>query len=241
MTGTVDAGRVARAAAGLATLAVTGSTVRREAVGPIEAAVFRSVNRLPDRLYPPAWTVMQAGNFIAAPVAGLVALAGGRPRLAARLVATGVLTWTSAKLFKQVYRRPRPAQLVTGVRCRGDEPSGLGYVSGHAGIAAGLAVAVLPALRGPVRFAAAGVLAVVGPCRVYVGAHLPLDIVGGTALGVLSDALVAAVLDRTASGWRSPLGSTCGELLRRAREFAGSPPLAGDLVAKQPSQALPER
>ncbi|HEY8301112.1 MAG TPA: phosphatase PAP2 family protein [Jatrophihabitans sp.] len=221
MTGTAGTGRAIRVAAGLATLAVTGSTVHREVVGPVEGAVFRSVNRLPDRLYRSAWVVMQAGNVLAAPAAGAVALAAGRPRLAARLAVTGALTWTSAKLLKRAYRRPRPAQLVTGVRCRGHEPSGLGYVSGHAGIAAGLAVAVLPALRGPARVLVAGVVAVVGPCRVYVGAHLPLDIVGGAALGVISDALVAAALDRVAAVPVSPASAASPWGRRAARDSAG--------------------
>lgn len=70
----------------------------------------------------------------------------------------------------------------------------MGYVSGHAGIATGIAVAVLPELRAPARTAVALAAPVVGLCRLYVGAHLPLDVVGGAALGLALDAAVNCLL-----------------------------------------------
>lgn len=185
-----------RFAVGVAGLALTGLAVHDQSIGPVETSVFRAVNGLPDALYRPAWLVMQAGNVVAAPVAGALALRAGRPRLAARLVLSGFATWALAKVFKRVYRRPRPAGLVDDVHCRGPEPSGLGYVSGHAGVATGIVVALLPEL-GPRGRAAVAVLApTVGLCRMYVGAHLPLDVVGGAALGVAVDAGVHRLLDR---------------------------------------------
>ena len=60
--------------------------------------------------------------------------------------------------------------------------SGDGFISGHAAISAALAAGVVPVLPGatPVLAALAGT---VGFSRLYVGAHLPLDVVGGAALG----------------------------------------------------------
>ena len=181
-------------ALGVTGVVVSGLAVHDHSIGPVETAVFRAVNQLPDQLYKPGWVVMQAGNVMAAPVAGLFALSAGRPRLAARVTVTGLITWTLAKLIKRYYRRPRPAHLIDGVRCRGKEPSGLGYVSGHAGIALGIGVAVFPVLRAPARLATAVAVPVVGLCRIYVGAHLPLDVVGGAALGLAVDAAVSSVI-----------------------------------------------
>ena len=183
-----------RFAAGVCGVVLSGLAVDGRTTGPVETALFRAVNRLPDALYRPAWVVMQVGNVNAAPLAGLVALGAGRPRLAARLTMTGLSTWTLAKVIKRCYRRPRPARLMADVRCRGREPSGMGYVSGHAGIATGIAVAVLPELRVPARTAVALAAPVVGLCRLYVGAHLPLDVVGGAALGLALDAAVNCLL-----------------------------------------------
>ena len=179
-----------RLAIGVSGVVLSGLAVHDHTAGPVETAVFRAVNRLPDALYRPGWVVMQAGNVAAAPLTGLLALGAGRPRLAARITLSGLTTWTLAKAIKACYRRPRPAVLMSGVRCRGKEPTGLGYVSGHAGIATGIAVAVLPELPPRVRTAVAVAAPLVGLCRIYVGAHLPLDVVGGAALGLAVDTAV---------------------------------------------------
>jgi undecaprenyl-diphosphatase len=189
-----------RLALGAAGVIVSGLAVHDQRIGPRESAVFRRVNGLPDRLYRVGWVVMQAGNVNAAPVAGAVALCTGRRRLAARLTLTGLTTWTLAKVLKRLYRRPRPAGLVDGVRFRGPEASGLGFVSGHAGIVAGIAVAVVPQVRGRARLAAVVAVPVVGLCRMYVGAHLPLDVVGGVALGVAVDAVVSRLVGAERAG-----------------------------------------
>jgi undecaprenyl-diphosphatase len=155
-----------------------------------ERATFRYVNELPDRLYGPAWLVMQAGTIGAVPVAAAAAYAAGRRALAGRLLAGGTATWLLAKAVKRAYRRPRPASLLSTARCRGEAATGMGYVSGHAGIAVTLVLGAWPELGPAGRAAALVVAPLVGTTRVYVGAHLPLDVVGGAALGVAVDGLV---------------------------------------------------
>jgi len=186
---------VCRLCIGIAGLAVAGRAVRKDGIGPIETSVFHSINDLPDRLYPPGWLVMQAGNAMAPALAAVVAWRIGRPRLAARLAMSGMSTWALAKVVKQLYRRPRPNSLLADVRFRGPEPSGLGYVSGHAGIAIAIGMALFPEF-GPVGRAVTVVAApTVGLCRIYVGAHLPLDVLGGAALGLAADAAVSQLLE----------------------------------------------
>ena len=90
-------------------------------------------------------------------------------------------------------RRPRPAMLLTGTNCRGKQASGLGYLSGHAGVAVALGAAALPRFGTPGRVITAGIAPIVGLSRVYVGAHLPLGIVGGASLGLAIDAAVALI------------------------------------------------
>jgi hypothetical protein len=149
---------------GLAGLALSGLAVRERSIGRREAAVFRAVNGLPDELFLPAWVVMQAGTLAAGPVAGAVAWACGRPRLAGQLALGGVGSWALSKPIKRVYRRPRPSSLIESVRTRGPEASGLGYVSGHAGVAVALGVAAFGNLsragRSPIGSRSDGRLAV---------------------------------------------------------------------------------
>ena len=87
---------------------------------------------------------MQLGALGAAPAAAGVAwLAGDRP-LAVRLLAGGTSAWALSKVVKRMVRRPRPAMLLPGTRRRGREAAGLGYLSGHAGVAVALGAAAFP-------------------------------------------------------------------------------------------------
>jgi membrane-associated phospholipid phosphatase len=187
-----------RLGAGTAVILVTAWAARHDPISPAEATAFRAVNGLPDSIHLPAWAIMQLGTLGAAPVAaGLVWLAGER-RLAGQLLAAGTGTWALAKLVKQVVRRPRPGALLPGIHYRGRPAAGLGYLSGHAGVAAALGAAAFPRL-GP-RGRALILIAVpaVGLTRIYTGAHLPLDIAGGMAFGLAVEAAVTFVSGRTA-------------------------------------------
>ena len=179
-----------RLALGTAALAVTAVVVRRDRVGPRETRVFRAVNGLPDSLFGPAWVVMQLGTLAAAPATAGVALAVRERKLARRLLVGGTTSWALSKVVKQGIRRPRPAALLPETRGRGREAAGLGYLSGHAAVAVALGTAVLPRVAGATRIPLLAAVPVVGLCRIYVGAHLPLDVVGGAALGLVVEAAV---------------------------------------------------
>ncbi|HEY1324003.1 MAG TPA: phosphatase PAP2 family protein [Streptosporangiaceae bacterium] len=183
-----------RLGAGTATLLATAGAVHRDRVGACEARTFRAVNGLPDALYPPAWIVMQLGAFGAVPAAAAAAWRAGDGELAARLLLGGTSAWALAKLVKQVVRRPRPADLLPGTRGRGREAAGLGYLSGHAAVAAALGAAALPRLGPKGRALTLTAIPLVGLTRLYVGAHLPLDIAGGAALGLAAEAAADLLL-----------------------------------------------
>lgn len=190
MTGCAPATRLR---IGLAGLALSGLAVRGRGVGRRETSVFRAINGLPDVLLAPAWPLMQAGSLAAVPVSAGVAAACGRPELATRLLAGGLASWTLAKAVKVVYRRPRPRVLVQGARSRGPEARGLGYVSGHAAVATTLTMTLWPRSRPTARAAAAATVAAVGTARIYIGAHLPLDALGGMSLGLAVEAVTDQV------------------------------------------------
>ena len=188
-----------RLALGLAGLALSGLSVKRDRVGRTEEEVFRVINHLPDCLYAPVWLVMQGGNLGAAPAAAVVAYAAGQRSLAWRLLVSGSTTWVVAKVVKRGYRRPRPNALLTWTRSRGPEESGLGYVSGHAGMAVTLGLKAYPHLGPAGRLATLVAIPVIGLSRVYVGAHLPLDVLGGAALGLAIDAVTTLERPRCGS------------------------------------------
>jgi undecaprenyl-diphosphatase len=176
---------------GTATVLITALSARRDRVGHGEARAFQAINGLPNSLYGPVWVTMQLGALGAVPAAATAALLAHDRELAGRLLAGGTASWALSKLVKQLVRRPRPAALVSGARTRGRDASGLGYLSGHAGVAVALGTAALPRLSPTGRAAVAATVPTVGLSRIYVGAHLPLDVAGGAGLGLAVEAAVA--------------------------------------------------
>jgi glycosyltransferase 2 family protein len=147
-----------------------------------DADLFRLVNQVPDALGRPLLAVMQLGALAAVPVVTAVALAARRPRMARDLALSGVLAWALAKLVKALVGQARPVALRGGVVVRG-LGTGLGYPSGHAAVAAALATAAGPWLPRPARRATWWAVWLVALGRIYAGVHLPLDVLGGAALG----------------------------------------------------------
>ena len=184
------------AAAGFAGFAGGAFLARRPDVSEAERQLFAAVNGLPAALHVPVWTVMQLGSLggVAA-TAGVLARAG-HPRLATRAAVWGAGTWLSAKAVKRLVRRARPGGALGTARILGREQAGLGYPSGHAAVAAAMGAVVAPSLPGRWRAAAWALALTPGPARVFVGAHLPLDVAGGIAFG-LGVAGVGRVVDGT--------------------------------------------
>lgn len=171
-------------AVGLAGVAMSALPLRRRRLGRRETQTFRAVNALPEWLFPPIWVVMQLGNFTAVPTTAAVAWTTGRPRLALRLLEAGSATWVLAKVTKRLAQRGRPASFLADIRHRGKEAEGLGYLSGHTGVSMALVATALPHFAHRARPVVATLVPVVGLARIYVGAHLPLDVAGGAALGL---------------------------------------------------------
>jgi membrane-associated phospholipid phosphatase len=209
---------------GAAATVVTAVSARRAAVGRCEARAFLAVNGLPDRLYRPVWTIMQLGTLGAAPAAAGAALLAHDRRLAARLLAAGACTWALSKPIKKLVRRPRPATLVSGTRVRGRQASGLGYLSGHAGVAAALGTAAAYRLGPSGRAVITAAVPIVGLSRMYVGAHLPLDIAGGAAFGIAVEAAVvlaaSGLVAPTVEQVGMPAAGTDGACRRHNRQTA---------------------
>jgi membrane-associated phospholipid phosphatase len=181
-------------------------TARSRRVSEWEHVGTRRLNQLPDALEAPLWVVMQAGSLGAPLVTAGLAVISGRPTLARRLAVSGLSAYLLAKGVKHLVRRGRPLELSPGVRVRGQPASGDGFVSGHAAVSMALATEAFQSF-GPAAWPLPVVVApVVGLARVYVGAHLPLDVVGGAALGWAISRTAAATRSHGESRQRSSNG-----------------------------------
>jgi undecaprenyl-diphosphatase len=98
----------------------------------------------------------------------------------------GLIAWWVAKLVKAAIGRGRPAAVLTDFTLRTGAPrEGLGFLSGHCTVAFCLATVLSPYLTTNGRVVAFGLATVVAFARIQTGAHLPLDTLGGAALGCL--------------------------------------------------------
>jgi membrane-associated phospholipid phosphatase len=150
----------------------------------LEHRVFSALNGgLPDALGVVLVPAMQAGSLAAVFAAGVLALIVRRPRLAGRLVLAGGSAWILAKLVKRLVERGRPAEYFPDVLIRGAVQMGQGFPSGHAAVIAAMAAVATPYLGRTGRILMWTLVGLVALARVYTGAHLPLDVVAGAAVG----------------------------------------------------------
>jgi membrane-associated phospholipid phosphatase len=179
---------------GAGVLLLTTIPIHQHSISDLEASLFRAVNHLPEIPFAIVWVPMQLGNFLVVPAAALAALIARRWRLSLELALAGAGVYALAKVVKHYVLRGRPATLLDDVIVRGAEPHGLGFVSGHIGVVTALALVAVPWLPRSWRWVVAAAVAAVFVTRMYVGAHLPLDMVGGAALGLAVGAAVRLLL-----------------------------------------------
>jgi glycosyltransferase 2 family protein len=178
---------------------VTGMlSVRDGEVPAWERDLFEWVNELPGPLLPVLWPFQQLGAFAIVPLLALVLAITRRVRWSVAVMVAGVLKLISERVVKAVVTRGRPfTSIGPDIEVRGDVPTrGESFVSGHAILSVAVVALLTPLLPRPWQIAAwiCAALALIG--RVYVGAHNPLDVVCGAALGLAIAGAVGAVIVR---------------------------------------------
>jgi len=163
--------------------------VRDHGVPAWEADLFQGINGLPGAIWPVVWGPMQIGSLVGSLIVVAITYAVGRDgRLTLAAFVASQAAWWSGKAVKHEVNRGRPGAFFADAHIR-EHAGGVGYVSGHSAVAFALAAVLAPSLPSRWRPVALGAAMLVGFARVYAGAHLPLDVVGGAGLGVLCGTL----------------------------------------------------
>lgn len=103
-----------------------------------------------------------------------------------------VLAIAAAELFTQIGKhlanQPRPLTVLPGLDDHGYpiQPHGNAFPSAHTAVVVAMVGALWPWMRWPQRAVAVALALLVMLNRLYIGAHWPIDIIGGAALGALA-------------------------------------------------------
>ena len=184
---------------------ITTIVARSGSPGAVEVAVFRWFNDPPRVL----GAMLALVDPLLRPVAlallivvVVVLLALTRRavfwRIVAAASAAGALAYVFDNALKIVVDRGRPPAYLADVLFHGYpvDPRGTGFPSSHTAVAVAVVVGAWPWLSRPWRVGGVVVVAAIGLDRMYVGAHFPLDVLGGVGVGLLAGGIVLVLSPR---------------------------------------------
>ncbi len=194
-----DAKVVAALLAGFSVFTLSALLASSGEVPGWEEWVFHAINDLPDFLLAPMWLLQLSGLIFAPLVAAAVAFWCRRFPLAVGLVALfPIKLLVEKQVVKVIIERERPGTSIceldeTCANFRDAPLQGLSFVSGHAIIVWAMCALLWVHVPTRWRWLLVAMAMANGVARIYLGAHNPLDIVGGAGVGVVLGALLAIV------------------------------------------------
>ncbi|SDJ08655.1 Membrane-associated phospholipid phosphatase [Frankineae bacterium MT45] len=114
----------------------------------------------------------------------------------------------TATVLKHLANQPRPLFVVPNLDTHGypGDPNGNAYPSAHTAVVVAIVAATWPWVRWPQRLVGVVVAVLIAFNRLYIGAHWPIDVVGGVAIGLLAAAIAWLIAQR----WPMNVGARDG-------------------------------
>ena len=128
----------------------------------------------------------------------LISAGAGRRECVRALAGSLIVAELLAQTLKRLVDQPRPTAVITGLDVHGypHDPWGRAYPSAHTAVAVAVVAALWPWMSRAQRVAGLAIAVLVPLNRIYIGAHWPVDVVGGAAIGLLAAALLWLVAAR---------------------------------------------
>ncbi len=114
------------------------------------------------------------------------------------LVIAVILAELLTQVLKRLADQPRPLAVIPGMDTHGypTSPQGNAYPSAHTAVVVAAVSALWPWMGWPQRIVGLVFAVLIGCNRVYIGAHWPIDVLGGAAIGLLCGTLCWLIATR---------------------------------------------
>lgn len=153
-----------------------------------EATIFNFFYGLPGVLYPIFYVITQLGSIYVLAALLVFYLLRQHYHIVLRLLLTGTLAYLLAGFAKGIWGRARPDEFLADIITL-DVTQGPGFPSGHVALAVALALTIGHYIKAKYHFIIFLWIVLVAVSRMYLGVHVPLDLVGGFAVGWFSYAI----------------------------------------------------
>lgn len=158
----------------------------------LENSIFSWVYNLPEFLSPVFISVTLFGSIYCLAILAAIFVFKKKFNELVRLILTSVLAYELTGFAKDLWGGLRPNEILLDIVSR-DYYRGPGFPSGHVALATAMAFVVGHYLPKKYRWVVAVWIIGVGLSRIYLGVHLPFDIIGGFAIGWFSYMLIRHV------------------------------------------------
>jgi glycosyltransferase 2 family protein len=166
------------------TIFIFGRLIVSGGIGDLELYLFRFFNGLPDFLSPIFVLISLFGTIGFVIVTTFIAVLRRHYSHAIKFLLAGGFAWFITKWLKTFEYRLRPSELLPNVNLREQLDSIIGYPSGHAAVVTAIGVVAYmytPKILHPF---ITWTIILVCISRLYLGMHLPMDVIGGYGVGL---------------------------------------------------------
>lgn len=162
-------------------------------ISGIETNVFRLFNDLPHPLVSIFAIITFLGTIFILLVIVLTLIALKKRYLAIQVFLAGFSAWVAATLIKVAQIRERPFDLLPNVHLAEPRNLSAGFPSAHTALITAAALVLFTNETRKIHGLLVLAVVLVGISRVVVGAHAPMDIVGGVGVGLIVGGFIKLV------------------------------------------------